>query len=62
MTKKYILQSKLNGKYLSNLFEDTHNKMFQGTKIDREIYYYDIKQIAEDVAAQIDAIVIEVLK
>lgn len=48
---KYAIKSNVNGKYLSNLFEDTHSAMFQGTRISRDdCYFWDIGDIAEDVA------------
>lgn len=57
---KYAIKSKVNGKYLSNLFEDEHSKIFQGQELDSNIYYWNVKEIAEKLAVENNAIVIEV--
>ena len=57
---KYVLRSNRNGKYLSHLFEDDHDLMFQCSYLEREreSYRYDIKRVAESIARQCDATVV----
>jgi hypothetical protein len=58
---KYAIRSKLNGKYLSNLFEDTHAKTFQASEPKSgAAYFWNIKQIAESIAQNENGEVIEV--
>lgn len=56
---KYIVRSKLNGKYLSHLFEDTHEKTYQCVRpVIGECYLWNIKETAEQVALENDGEVI----
>ena len=58
---KYYIQSNKTGKYLSNLFEDRHAKQFQEAKpIAGKCYYYETKQIALDVAAQLNGAIVAI--
>lgn len=63
MTKRiqYFIKSKVNGKYMSNLFEDAHEKRFASVNpCDLCAYYYTIKQIALDIATKENAEIFEV--
>lgn len=62
---KYALRSKENGKYLTHLFEDRHNKMFTAKEYKPPMmsggcYYYTEKGVAENVAALLNAEVVEI--
>lgn len=58
---QYAIQSKLNNNFLSHLFENEHEKMFREPQLNPDkIYLYNSKLIAQDVAAQNNATVIEV--
>lgn len=47
----YIIKSNINGKYLSNLFEDDHENTFQSPKTDiGACYHWNVKEIAERIA------------
>ena len=50
-THLYAIQSKATGKFLSHLFEDTRDKMFQSDGADSpNSYKYNSLAIAEDIA------------
>lgn len=55
---KFALQSNHNGKFLSHLFVDDHESMFQASKPDDHAYHYDIEAVAESIAAKEGATVI----
>lgn len=49
----YIIKSKINGKYLSNLFEDDHESTFQSSQTDiGACYHWNVKEIAERIATK----------
>jgi len=48
------------GKYLTNLFEDEVKKVFQSADISKA-YKWDIRKIAENVAAQYDGAQVVIL-
>lgn len=63
MTTKtlYAIQSSINGRYLSNLFEDDHAKTFQAVSPNgRDAYRYSDKKTAQSAARQLCGIVTEV--
>ncbi len=64
MTKYYALKSKTNGKYLTHLLTDYHFEQFTAKKFSfpRHCYCYNIKEIAEEVAKELGAEVIDVTK
>lgn len=61
METKYAIRSRRNGKYLSMLFEDKHEKMFLADKPEKhKCYFWVNKQTAEEIAAESDGVVEEV--
>ena len=47
----YIIKSNINGKYLTNLFEDDHENTFQSHKTDMgACYHWNVKEIAARIA------------
>lgn len=53
MKIKYVIKSNITGKYLSHLFEDTHEKTFQAPEVVRsEVYFWDDLLTAEHVAEE----------
>lgn len=56
----YAIRSRLNGKWLSNLFEDTHSQTFQGETLE-DAYYWNIKQIAEEIAKTENGVVVDLI-
>lgn len=61
---RYYIKSNRNGKWLSNLFEDKHDKLFQGIDTGKEpsvrdAYCYSVEEIAIDVAHQLDGTVVK---
>lgn len=59
----YAIRSNKTGKYLSNLFEDDHNKTFQAVNFDRtKCYWYSIKSIAENIAGQLNGVIVPFTK
>lgn len=57
---KYAIQSNINGKFLSNMFENSHNKIFQGRSITSDVYFWNNKAIAESIANKENGKIIEV--
>lgn len=54
----YIIKSNINGKYLSNLFQDDHESTFQSSKTDiGACYHWTVKEIAEKIARKNNATV-----
>lgn len=65
MKTVYTIRSIANGKYLTNLFTDYHHEMYQADEFTPAhatggCYFYNIKEVAEDVARQILGEVVEV--
>jgi hypothetical protein len=50
---KYTIKSK--GKYLSSLSSDSHKETFAASSKFKDVYYYNVKQIAEDIANQLES-------
>jgi hypothetical protein len=50
---KYTIKSK--GKYLSSLFSDSHKETFKASSKFKDVYYYNVKQVAEDIAKQLES-------
>ena len=58
--KTYFIKSNKNGLYLSCLFVDTHDEMFQASRPELGIAYgYNVKQIAQDIANNENGTVVE---
>lgn len=56
----YAIRSSLNNKWFSNLFEDEHEKIFQGESLE-DVYYWNIKQIAEEIANVSNGVVVDLI-
>lgn len=53
---KYALQSKVNGKYLSNIFAKSHSEMFSEEKPAKgKTHFFDIREIADSIAKALNA-------
>jgi hypothetical protein len=54
----YTIKSAKTGKYLTSLFSDKHSDTFKAKEFKSgTCYYYNIKQIAEDIAKQLNGVV-----
>lgn len=60
MAGLYAIRSFITGKWLSNLFEDTHKKTFQSEDLETA-YYWDNQRTAEEIAKQECGVVIDLL-
>lgn len=59
MDIRYAIRSKKNGKYLSMLFEDKHEKAFTANNAERfKCYFWVVKDVAESVAKQMNGEVV----
>lgn len=60
---RYYIRSNLNGKWLSHLFEDKHDKLFQcpdtgREPLERDVYCYNVERVAIDIANRLDGTVV----
>lgn len=52
MENQFVIKSNKNGKYLSNLFEDSHDATFQASKpMPGIVYIWANREISEGIAA-----------
>ena len=59
MTTRYAIRSKVNGKYLSMLFEDKHEKAFGADKPERfKCYFWIVKETADQIADEMSGEVV----
>ena len=58
---KYAIQSRKNGKFLSNIAAGSHDQMFQAEKPEvGKAYFYGLKRVADSIARKENAKTIKV--